>query len=182
MANEPPSQRANAPQRQLEAQQQQRSSEQTQDQTRGIEQLSTSAEDFPLNISSQSKADQKSAFKAEAAIVTLGRAKEKNIQVKWIDVPLGNSISCRFEIRTAGGNALEATIEQRAYRQTYSGSGAINTQPVPVAPVGTKGKLIVRDTTTGESFEQPWTWYAMGGGSRLSLWEAIKRLFWKSKA
>jgi hypothetical protein len=181
MANEP-TQGANAQQRQLEAQQQQRSHEQTRDQTHDVEQSSTSVEDFALDASNQSKAEQKSGFKAEAATVTLGRAKEKNIQVKWIDVLLGNSKSCRFEIRTADGNALEAMIEQRVYRQPYSGAGAINTQAVPVAPIGTKGKLIVRDTTTGERFEQPWTWYAMGGGSSFSLWEAIKRLFWNPKS
>jgi hypothetical protein len=36
----------------------------------------------------------------------------------------------------------------------------------------------VTDTTTGETLEQPWTWYLYRGGMS-GLWRFIKGLFWK---
>jgi hypothetical protein len=69
-------------------------------------------------------------------------------------------------------------LEQLSYRRVHNGSGALTTQVIPVAPIGTKGKVVVRDTTTGETVEQPWTWHVSGQGSS-RLWQLIKNMLFK---
>lgn len=113
----------------------------------------------------------------EDAQVTAGKDGAHNLQVKWITIDLPTARSCRFAITTAAGNAIEAVVEQKTYRQSYQGTGALQTGIVPVAPLGTKGSLTVRDLATGETFEQPWTWHAGAGGLFSSLWEVLKHLF-----
>ena len=83
-----------------------------------------------------------------------------------------------FKVATLPGNGLEVVMEQRSYRRTYSGAGWLKTGLTPVAPLGTTGRLVVTDTTTGETREQPWTWHRIGGGG-LGLWAMIKRLILK---
>jgi hypothetical protein len=61
-------------------------------------------------------------------------------------------------VHTAAGNALEVTLEQLAYRRAFKGQGVVSTTNIPVAPIGTTGGVTVRDITTGEVLEQPWTW------------------------
>ena len=113
----------------------------------------------------------------EEAVVTAGRAGEHNITVEKFWVEVEGNLPAGFNVATCEGHGLEVVMEQRAYRRTYTGTGSLKTGLTPVAPIGTKGKLVVTDTTTGETLEQPWTWYSRGGMS--GLWTAIKRLFWK---
>src|SRR6476661_740350 len=101
------------------------------------------------------------SIKAGRAVATKGRAAESNLAIVWIDVWIGNAKPCRFDVKTAPGNGLEVIVEQLAYRKTYTGTTAISTQPVPIAPEGTPLKVIARDTTTGEVLEQPGYWYGM---------------------
>jgi hypothetical protein len=84
-------------------------------------------------------------------------------------------------VTTLAGHGLEVTVEQLAYKKTYTGTGALTTQPVPVVPIGTKFTIVSRDTTTGEVLEQKGIWYDMSGsgGGGMSLWALIKRLLWK---
>ncbi len=114
----------------------------------------------------------------EAAIVTAGRAGENNITIEkfWIEVE-GN-LPAGFTVSTLDGHGLEVVLEQRSYRKNYSGAGTLKTGLTPVAPIGTKGKILATDTTTGETLEQPWTWQSRGGMAA-GLWTIIKRLFWK---
>lgn len=121
----------------------------------------------------------KSQIKAEAAVVTAGRAGERNITVQWIDVWIGNAKPCRFDVATQPGHGLEVIVEQGHYRKTYTGIGALSTQPVPVAPIGTKFKLRVTDTTTGEILDQNGIWYDMSGSLWSALWGWLKRQLWK---
>jgi hypothetical protein len=119
-------------------------------------------------------------MKLDAAIVTAGRTGERNIAIEkfWVDVE-GN-LPAGFAVTTRTGNGLEVTLEQGAYRKVYAGVGALQTGLTPVAPTGTTGRLIVLDTTTGETFEQPWTWHSLGGArSGAGLWRLLKRLLWK---
>jgi len=112
----------------------------------------------------------------EEAQVSAGKDGACNVRIQWIQVPLPNAIPCRFAVTTAAGNVLEVFMEQKSYRKSYQGTSSVQTDITPVAPLGTKGKLTVRDLTTGETVEQPWTWRAGAGGSS-GLWELIKRLF-----
>jgi hypothetical protein len=133
-----------------------------------------------IAVDEQSEARTKAGFKAEEAKLTAGRSGERNVAVEWIDVWIGNNRPMRFIVKTAPGNALEIVIQQASYRKTYSGTGSISTQVVPVVPIGTKGNITILDMTTGETLEQSWKWISLGGSGGFSLWAAIKRLLGKS--
>jgi hypothetical protein len=120
---------------------------------------------------------KKSDVALEDAKVTEGKDGARNLKVQWIDMNLPHAKSCRFAISTAAGNAIEAVMEQKNYRQSYQGTGALQTGIVPAAPHGTPGKLTVRDLATGETYEQPWTWHSGAAGLLSSLWQLLKRLF-----
>jgi predicted ribosome quality control (RQC) complex YloA/Tae2 family protein len=107
------------------------------------------------------------------AKVTEGKDGARNLRVQWIDVQLPNAQSCRFAITTTAGNGIEAVMEQKSYRRAYQGTSSLQTDIVSVAPIGTKGKLTVHDLTTGETFEQPWTWHTGARG----FWELLLRWF-----
>ena len=99
------------------------------------------------------------------------------MRVQWVDVHLPNAQSCKFAITTASGNAIEAVLEQKNYRQAYQATSSLQTGIVPVAPNGTPGKLTVHDLATGETFEQPWIWHNVVGGLLSALWQLLKRSF-----
>src|SRR5690349_15547744 len=92
-------------------------------------------------------AKQKPAMDFEQLKVTAGRSGERNIVVEKIPVPVGSNIPCRFNVTTLSGNALEVTLEQTVYRKSFAGQGKVMTSVIPVAPIGTKGKLTARDLT-----------------------------------
>jgi len=168
--NEPPPRQ----QEQTKSQEQTRSEPQSARQTQQV-----------TDISEQAQTGKKLGFKAGEAKIALGRAGEHHLAIQWIDVPLENCKSARFNVTTSPGNALEVQMLQNAYKKTYSGTGSVSTQVLPAAPIGTRGKMTVRDTTTGETLEQDWTWYELGGWGKTpgpGLWETIKRLIWKSES
>jgi hypothetical protein len=129
----------------------------------------------PVDVAQDSK--NKTGFRLSEEKRSAGKSGEHNLTLQWIETSVGNAQSARFNVQTAPGNALEVTIEQTAYNRSYNGTGTVATSVVPVAPVGTKGKVTAVDTTTGETLEQKFTWYNVGGSA--SFWEMIKRLFWK---
>jgi hypothetical protein len=127
------------------------------------------------------RAGKAPGLKLEEAKATAGTAGERNLNIEKFNGWVGNNLPCGFRVRTLPENGLELVLEQLVYKKTYNGKGFIETSLVPVAPIGTKGKLIARDTTTGETLEQPWTWHLLnGGGGGLGLWGIIKKLFVKS--
>jgi len=113
------------------------------------------------------------------AVIVTSAVPEPSVALEkfWVDVD-GN-LPCGFDVTTRAGHGLEVVIEQQAYRRVYTGTGSLKTAVCPVAPIGTKGRIIARDTTTGETVEQPWTWHLIGRGG--GLWAFIKRLLWKSE-
>ena len=114
--------------------------------------------------------------------VTAGRSGERNILIEKFWVQVGNAFPCGFNVKTLAGNNLEVTLEQLSYKKPHYGTGKLTTTIIPVVPIGTKGRVIVHDTTTGEIAEQPWTWHLLGGGGIGSfggIWSFIKRLLWK---
>ena len=113
----------------------------------------------------------------DAAIVTVAvAAPSVTLEKFWVEVD--GHLPCGFDVATRPGHGLEVVVEQLAYRKTYTGTGTLKTGVVPVVPIGTKGRIIARDTTTGETVEQPWTWKLLRGGGG-GLWQLIKRLIWK---
>jgi hypothetical protein len=127
------------------------------------------------------KASQQSSRKVEESVRTAGRAGEQHITIQATDVSVGASISCYFTVRTAPGNGLEVTIAQGSYSKTWQAPGSVVTGIIPVGPIGLRGKVTVRDATSGETFEEPYVWYSLNSGP-FSFWTAIKRLLWKSGA
>jgi hypothetical protein len=119
--------------------------------------------------------------KLEEAVVAAGRAGEFNIGIEMFPISMSYGESAYFIVKTAPGNAFEATLQQLEYKKSCDGVGTVKTSIIPLAPIGTKGKIVVRDTTTGESREQPWTWHIIGGGGGMGLWAMIKSLFVKSE-
>ena len=127
------------------------------------------------------KADATPAVKVEQSVVTAGADGAKNITVTWHDIWIGKAKPCYFDVATLPGHGLEVTVAQLAYKKTYTGTGSLTTQPVPVVPIGTKFTIVSRDTTTGETVDQWGTSIDMsGGGGGLSLWAMLKKLLWKS--
>jgi hypothetical protein len=130
----------------------------------------------PETVPEARGATSQPACKLEADQRIAGQAGEQNLRLEWIDVLVGQARSARIKVQTAAGNGLEVTIEQAVYSRTYQGTGSVETSVVPVAPIGTKGKVTARDTTTGEVLHKPYKWLDIGGGGGLSLWGLIKRL------
>ena len=120
---------------------------------------------------------KKSGFQMGPEKRTAGKAGESNLSVERIEEWVGHNRSARFNVKTAPGNSLEVTIHQESYHRPYTGVGAAATGLIPVAPIGTKGKVVCIDTTTGETLERPWRWQLLGRG--FGLWQLIKNLIWK---
>lgn len=163
-------------QQEQQRQRQQEKQRQREDSRQGSASQPRTADQTTTQVLDGAK-QKKSDMKLEQAKVTEGKEGARNLRVQWIDVHLPNAQSCRFAITTTEGNAIEAVIEQKSYRRCYQGTSSLQTDIVSVAPIGTKGKLTVRDLTTGETFEQPWTWHVVGSDAALWLWQLLKRLF-----
>ena len=123
-------------------------------------------------------AKKRPGLRMDDAIVTPGRTGESNIVIEKFWVEVDGHLPAGFNITTRPEHQLDVTIEQRSYRKSFSGTGTLKTGLTPIAPIGTKGRVIARDITTGETVEQPWTWTPRGGGIA-GLWQFIKRLLWK---
>jgi hypothetical protein len=155
---------------------QQEKQRQREDSQQGAASQQRTADQTTTQVLDSAK-QKKSDMKLEEAKVTEGKEGARNLRVQWVDVHLPNARSCRFAITTAAGNAVEAVMEQKSYRQSYQGTSSFQTGIVPVAPHGTRGKLTLRDLATGETLEQPWIWQSGAGGLLAALWGLVKRLF-----
>jgi hypothetical protein len=165
----------------MSQQQQQRQKERGQERTREESRHESSSQRQTADQSALQEAggaqQRRSDMALEEAQITEGKDGARNLQAQWINVALPSADSCRFAITTAAGHAIEAVMEQKNYRRSYQGTSSLQTDIVPVAPDGTKGKLTVHDMATGETLERPWTWHAGAGGLLSSLWQLLKQLF-----
>jgi hypothetical protein len=108
---------------------------------------------------------------------TAGRAGEKNIEIEWVPVRVGNDLPVFWNVRTSSGNALEVTVEQKVYNRAYTGNGSVKTHVIPVAPIGTPLKISVRDVTTGETREEKGVWKSLSTSFFARIVAAIKSTF-----
>lgn len=129
------------------------------------------------------KPESKKETKQETAVIsdvkTAGKNGESNITVEWYWTQIGNAFPCGWVIGTAEGNGLEITAYQLSYEKSYSGTTSLKTSLIPVAPIGTTGKVDVIDTTTGEKREIKFIWRGDPGFLGM-LWGLIRKLFTKS--
>jgi len=130
-------------------------------------------------VSARVDARRPQGLELAEAIVTAGRAGERNITIEKFWVNVEGNLPCGFDVASRPGHQLEVLMEQQSYRRTWQGVGSLKTGIAPVAPIGTTGRIHVTDVTTGETLEQPWTWHRIGAGGFGGLWETIKRLIWK---
>jgi hypothetical protein len=167
----------------LPPRQQQRSGSRAGDTQRGTAQRSESplspapapapAQDALAHRVTPQAAGKRQGLMLEAPEVAAGRGGVHNLRIEWSDRQLGNWKTCRFVISTAADHTLEALVEQQSYRRPYQGTTTLQTELVPLAPMGTRGKLTVRDTTTGEVLVQRWRWVTWGP---LGLWRWLLSL------
>jgi hypothetical protein len=76
----------------------------------------------------------------------------------WRPVELTPNRSCSCEVSGASDHVLTVRIEQPPYDRTLRGQGAVKVVAIPSAAVGTRGKLIARDETSGATAEYMWEW------------------------
>jgi hypothetical protein len=167
-------------------QQQSRSREQTQDRAREQTQERPADRAPPAREIPQPAAEtgkkQDSALKPEKAVAVAGHAGERHISIEWVPVQISGHVPVYFIVTTAAGNPLEVQVEQLVYHKSYAGTEKVQTNVIPIAPIGTKVKVSVRDTATGETLEQIGTWRLIGGGSLFGwLFSMLKRLFTNTK-
>jgi hypothetical protein len=180
--SDPPSQYQNrgnySAQEQRHGESQERPREQSQEQNAEAPRA-PSLRDFSSTPYAQPipESNKKSSFKLGTETRVAGKAGTTNISWLWTEIPLDGYNSGRYTFHTSPSNTLEVTIQQLSYRQTFTGNGTVTTEFIPRAPIGTKGKVIARDTVTGETLEVPYKWIPMYGLS--GLWQTIKKLFWK---
>jgi hypothetical protein len=87
---------------------------------------------------------------------------DPSLTIEWRPVDLGLNRSCGCAVDTTAGHALTVTIEQPPYQRTLQGTGSVAVVAIPVASLGTEGRLIARDDTTGAIAEFTWRWQPLG--------------------
>ena len=123
-----------------------------------------------------------SGVKTEEQIVVAGAGGAKNHATQWVDVWLPGGKPMYIIVTTLPGNDLDVMIEQRGWKKTYSAKGRVQTDVVPLAPIGTQGQLIAKDTTTGEELTVKFYWGPLKGPSLFArLVKLVKSLFVSSK-
>ena len=83
---------------------------------------------------------------------------DPSITVDWRPVELAPNRSCSCEVAGTSGHPLTARIEQPPYDRVLRGLGTLKIPVIPVAAIGTKGKLSVQDETNGAKAEYSWEW------------------------
>jgi hypothetical protein len=168
------------PSQQRPPQEQQRQKQQDQNASRAKDRPDTKrrAEEFR---ESATKKDSQVGIVTEEAVVVEGAGGAKNLTTQWVDVWLPGGKPMYIIVSTLPTNDLQVSIEQRSWKKTYAAKGRVQTDIVPIAPVGTAGKLMARDATTGEELSVNFTWYSMSGPSLLArLIKLVKGLFTSS--
>lgn len=172
MSQRPPPTQHRPPQ----TREQSRSDAQTAPPPSASRQAQRPAEQLAPEIDSATQQD----LQIEQETATAGRDGERNITINWTFQWCPGYRTAWFDIATAEGHGIEAEIQQLSYRKKMSGTTHLKTELLPRAPVGTKGQLVVKDTTTGETAVWRWVWVSLGGaGFWAALWKLIKGMFVK---
>lgn len=130
---------------------------------------------------SAAKKESQVGIVTEEAVVVEGAGGAKNLTTQWVDVWLPGGKPMYIVVGTLPNNDLQVSIEQRSWKKTYAAKGRVQTDVVPIAPVGTTGKLTARDATTGEELSVNFVWHPMSGPSLLArLIKLVKGLFTSS--
>jgi hypothetical protein len=99
-------------------------------------------------------------------------------------VPLPHCNTAYIVVKTLADHDLQVAIEQPGWKKTYAAKGRVQTDVVPAAPVGTRGRLVATDVTTGEELTLNFHWvsFSRRGPSLFArLVKLVKRLFTNAK-
>jgi hypothetical protein len=99
-----------------------------------------------------------------------GRAGERNLRVESVPVWVNGHRPSYEIVSSLEEHPLEVLVEQLSYRKHYQGRGRVQTQVIPVVPIGTPGRLLARDLQTGEELEVTWRWVPLHEPSWLGRW------------
>jgi hypothetical protein len=176
---QPPPQQQRPPpsqQQQQRPQQQQKAREQTKARDAG-EQIAKPRQQEQTETQRQSTIEVQEETRVE------GKGGAKNLATQWVDVWLPDGKPMYIIVTTLPEHDLQVSIEQRSWKKSYAAKGRVQTDVVPIAPIGTTGKLVAKDATTGEELTVNFHWYAMGGTSLFALIvKLVKRLFTNQKS
>jgi hypothetical protein len=170
------------PQQQRPPQEQQRQKQQDKSAPRSREQSATNQRAEALRETKTGE-DSQSGVVTEAAVVVEGAGGAKNLTTQWVDVWLPGGKPMYIIVNTLPSNDLAVSIEQRSWKKNYVAKGRVQTDVTPIAPIGTQGKLVAKDTTTGEELTINFSWGPIAGPSLLArLIKLVKGLFTSGKA
>ena len=114
-------------------------------------------------------------------MVVEGTGGARNLAYEWVDVWLPGGKPMYIIVKTLPENDLQVAIEQRSWKKSYAAKGRVQTDVTPIAPIGTTGKLVAKDTTTGEELTVNFHWGPISGPSLLArLLKFVKGLFTNS--
>jgi hypothetical protein len=83
---------------------------------------------------------------------------DASLRFDWQPHQIDSSRSCSCVVTTAADHSLAVRIEQPPYDRTLRGTGSVNVLAIPAAPIGTKGRVIAQDETSGATAEFTWEW------------------------
>jgi hypothetical protein len=168
------------PQQQRPPQEQQRQKQQDQKTSRAKDRPETNQRNEELRESA-TKTESQVGIVTEETVVVEGAGGAKNLTTQWVDVWLPGGKPMYIIVGTLPSNDLQVSIEQRSWKKTYAAKGRVQTDIVPIAPIGTTGKLTARDATTGEEVTINFSWGPISGPSLLArLIKLVKGLFTSS--
>lgn len=126
--------------------------------------------------------ETKSGITTEEATVVEGAGGARNISYQWIDVWLPGGKPMYIIVNTLPDHELQVMIEQNSWKKNYVARGNIKTDVVPIAPIGTRGKLVAKDAATGEEHTVNFIWRQIVDQSLFAKFVAfIKSLFTNAK-
>jgi len=174
---QPPSQQQRPqPQQPQQPQQQQKARDQSKSRDAG-QHIAKPRQDQQADTQRQSTIEVQEETRVE------GTGGAKNLATQWVDVWLPDGKPMYIIVTTLPDHDLQVSIEQKSWKKSYAAKGRVQTDVVPIAPIGTTGKLVAKDATTGEELTVNFHWYAMGGTSLFGLIvKLLKRLFTNQKS
>jgi hypothetical protein len=171
------------PQQQRPPQEQQRPKQQDKGAPRGRDRSETKQTPQTLRETKTGEDSQPGGVVTEEAVVVEGAGGAKNLTTQWVDVWLPGGKPMYIIVNTLPSNDLAVSIEQRSWKKSYAAKGRIQTDVTPIAPIGTQGKLVAKDTTTGEELTINFSWGPIAGPSLFArLIKLVKSLFTSSKS
>jgi hypothetical protein len=89
-------------------------------------------------------------------------ANDASLSFEWHTVTLGSNQTFGCTISIASGESLSVRIEQPPYEKAVRGDGTVELAVIPVAALGTHGRLIATNEVSGATAEFTWQWQPPG--------------------